>query len=725
MKKIVLKFAKICLIFLALCFGGFLILDRLFPLNLEMLNKPKSQILLDRNDKIINMKIAKDDIWRFYANSDEIPQNLKQSVLFFEDRYFYSHFGVNFFSLLRAFAYNFTQNSTQRLGGSTITMQVARMMNPKERTYANKIIEIFNAFQLEFHYTKDEILTMYFNLAPYGGNIEGVKTAAYFYFGKNLNELSIAQSALLSVIPKNPNKNRLDRISNVNKLKNRLITELYKGKIIDENQKIRAINEPFENTRLAYANNAVHYANLAFTNGVKKANLDLQIQTSLENFLKNEIENLKSKSVANGAAVLIDNEKMQVIAYAGSHDLNAKFGQNDGVKSSKNVGSTLKPFIYAKALEMGIITPKTKLVDTELYFSNYTPKNYDEKFYGIITATDALGFSLNVPAVKLNSILGKNSLFYTLQKANLTDFDEAYYGAGIALGGISLSLLDLTHLYSVFAKNGRLKPLEVAGRIIGKNEQILTPQSAYLVTKMLENAPRSYLNSVWKNTENKPNLMFKTGTSAGAKDLYTVALTPKFTLGVWLGNFDGSKTSDLSGGVSAARVAFNMFDYLDKNYEISNFIPPQGIQKRKICTDFYYENSCKDEKEDFIIESIDRNLSCEIYKNEELFYLLRNNFLDTKELENGRCGAKFKSLKPILNDIDKKKFPALTDGKINLKIHCTAIFGDEIFVAFDENDYIKMQNSKPFFKEFSIGQHSVKCLDSYSNLTRANFEITE
>ena len=122
------------------------------------------------------MKIAKDDIWRFYANSDEIPQNLKQSVLFFEDRHFYNHFGVNFFSLLRAFAYNFTQNSTQRLGGSTITMQVARMMNPKERTYANKIIEIFNAFQLEFHYTKDEILTMYFNLAPYGGNIEGVKT---------------------------------------------------------------------------------------------------------------------------------------------------------------------------------------------------------------------------------------------------------------------------------------------------------------------------------------------------------------------------------------------------------------------------------------------------------------------------------------------------------------------------------------------------------------------
>ena len=173
-------------------------------------------------------------------------------------------------------------------------------------------------------------------------------------------------------------------------------------------------------------NFAPHYANLAFSNGISKSNLNLEIQTALENFLKNEIANLKSKSVTNGSAVLIDNEKMAVIAYAGSHDLGAKFGQNDGVKSSKNVGSTLKPFIYAKALEMGIITPLTNLVDTQLYFNNYTPKNYDENFYGIVSATDALGFSLNIPAVKLNSILGKNSLFHTLQKVNLTEFESEF-----------------------------------------------------------------------------------------------------------------------------------------------------------------------------------------------------------------------------------------------------------------------------------------------------------
>ncbi|MBP5779585.1 MAG: penicillin-binding protein 1C [Campylobacter sp.] len=723
MKKTAVKICKFCMAFLLICFCAFLLLDRLFPLNLAMLNKPVSQILYDEKGKIISMKISNDEIWRFHAQTSEIPQNLKQSVLFFEDRHFYRHFGVNFFSLFRAFAYNFTHNSTQRLGASTITMQVARMMNPKERTYANKIIEIFNAFQLEFHYTKDEILTMYFNLAPYGGNIEGVKTASYFYFGKNLNELSIAQSALLSVIPKNPNKNRLDKISNIKTLKNRLVNELFMGGVINENEKERALNEPFSNQRLSYANYAPHYANLAFINGVKKANLNLEIQSNLENFIKNEILNLKSKSVANGSAVLIDNEKMAVVAYIGSHDFNAKFGQNDGVKTPKNVGSTLKPFIYAKALETGIITPLTKLVDTQLYFHNYTPKNYDDNFYGIVSATDALGFSLNIPAVKLNSVLGESSLFYLLQKANLTQFSPEFYGAGIALGGISLSLLDLTHLYTAFAKDGRLLPLEVAGHIIDKNEQILSPQSAYITAIMLENAPRSYLNSVWKNTENKPNLLFKTGTSAGARDLYTIAVTPKFTLGIWLGNFDGSKTNDLSGGVSAAKIAFNMFDYLDKNYEIAKFNAPKGVEAKKICTDFYYETECKNEREDLVISGVDRNLSCEIYKNEELFYLLQNNFLDTKELENGRCGAKFKSLPPILNDLDKKKFQSQNSEKINLKIHCTAIFGDEIFISFDDGNYTQVPNSTPFFKEFNIGKHSIKCLDNYSNLTIANFEV--
>ena len=898
-----LKFTLKIALFCAFAFTLFLILDALYPLNLDMLNKQKSRILYDRNGEILNMQISDDQIWRFYAAADEIPPRLKQSAIYFEDRYFYYHFGVNPASILRAATYNFTQNFTkksegnvERVGASTITMQVARMMRPKQRSYKNKIIEIFNAFQLEWHFSKDEILGMYFNLAPYGGNIEGVKTAAYFYFKKDLRELSNAQIALLSVIPKNPNKNRLDRRSNINALKNRLISQLREGGVISQSEYERALAEPFSPRRYAAPNYAPHYALLAFSNykmqnftakddvnftqnlkqggtpgatseqassstrratagaesnfsdaasaetnfttaakvgtnlssvantqaGVdskemnsKEANfktnapeslnlsertrlnlnerqdtahppqnpqadanssgrssanfsaqtnsvsdasaqtdfassdanaqtdstsgakiqtnsvsgaksransdlnaktrensanskagaqskeqtalaqelarlnegkiyssLDLKIQIALEGFLKSEILSLRDKGVRNGAAVLIDNESMRVIAYVGSHDFSANEGQNDGVRSQKNVGSTLKPFIYAKALEHGLITPSKKLIDAPITFAGYVPRNYNQGFLGAVSATDALSLSLNIPAVKLNLMLGDDGLYEMLSNVHLAEFSKDYYGAGIALGSISMSLMDLSRLYSAFANGGKLRKLEIAGVKVGDDAKILTPQSAYIVTQMLRNAPRSYLGSVWQNTLNAPPLMFKTGTSADARDLYTVALTPKFTLGVWLGNFDGSKTRDLSGGVSAAKVAFNMFAFLDKSGMLgeAEFARPAGVSFRRVCTDAYREKECAQSAEDLTIDGVEPNEECEIYGTSELFYLLKHGLVDPQKVRAGRCAAKFAAVKPVLNDINAKTYETGADGFLRLKVQCTAVFGQNVYL---------------------------------------------
>lgn len=1020
-----LKFTLKIALFCAFAFALFLILDALYPLNLDMLNKQKSRILYDRNGEILNMQISDDQIWRFYAAADEIPPRLKQSAIYFEDRYFYYHFGVNPASILRAATYNFTQNFTkksegnvERVGASTITMQVARMMRPKQRSYKNKIIEIFNAFQLEWHFSKDEILGMYFNLAPYGGNIEGVKTAAYFYFKKDLRELSNAQIALLSVIPKNPNKNRLDRRSNINALKNRLISQLREGGVISQSEYERALAEPFSPRRYAAPNYAPHYALLAFNNykmqnftakddvnftqnleqvgapgattgqassstrrtaagaesnftaaasaetnftavakvgtnlssvantqagvdlkemnpkeadfktnapkslnlggrtslnlneheGVesqadakpngpknvkpnerKSANLDerrdfidaahpsqnsqslnlneqrgaarlpqnpqadtnsnksqteyslqnpnadmnlnkrqnaigaahphqdpqnsqklnlnnwqdtahlpqnlqtdassserpnvnfsaqinsasdvsmqtdfassnanaqtdstsdakmqtasaasaesransasdtkaqinsdlnakawgnsagfeasaqsmkqtalaqelarlnegkiyssldLKTQIALEGFLKSEILSLRDKGVRNGAAVLIDNESMRVIAYVGSHDFSANEGQNDGVRSQKNVGSTLKPFIYAKALERGLITPSKKLIDAPITFAGYVPRNYNQGFLGAVSATDALSLSLNIPAVKLNLMLGDDGLYEMLSNVHLAEFSKDYYGAGIALGSISMSLIDLSRLYSAFANGGKLRKLEIAGAKIGDDAKILTPQSAYIVTQMLRNAPRSYLGSVWQNTLNAPPLMFKTGTSADARDLYTVALTPKFTLGVWLGNFDGSKTRDLSGGVSAAKVAFNMFAFLDKSSILgeAEFARPAGVSLRRVCTDAYREKECAQSADDLTIDGVEPNEECEIYGTSELFYLLKHGLVDPQKVRAGRCAAKFAAVKPVLNDINAKTYETGADGTLRLKVQCTAVFGERVYI---------------------------------------------
>ena len=1016
-----LKFTLKIALFCAFAFALFLILDALYPLNLDMLNKQKSRILYDRNGEILNMQISDDQIWRFYASADEIPPRLKQSAIYFEDRYFYYHFGVNPASILRAATYNFTQNFTkksegnvERVGASTITMQVARMMRPKQRSYKNKIIEIFNAFQLEWHFSKDEILGMYFNLAPYGGNIEGVKTAAYFYFKKDLRELSNAQIALLSVIPKNPNKNRLDRRSNINALKNRLISQLREGGVISQSEYERAIAEPFSPRRYAAPNYAPHYALLAFSNykmqnftakddvnftqnleqggtpgatagqassaarraaaeaelnfsdaasaessftaltraapnlsgsvsaqagadlkeadyktetteslnlsertslnlneregaksqaGVKPnepksvkpnkrksvnlderrdlidaahpsqnsqdlnlneqrgaerlpqnfiadansnkrqteyppqnssadinlnkrqnvvgtahppqnpqadansserssvnfsvqtdfvsdaraqtdfassdanaqtdstpgakiqtnsisgaksrensasdtkaqlnsdlnaktqensanskagakskeqtaleqelarlnegkiySSLDLKTQIALEGFLKSEILSLRDKGVRNGAAVLIDNESMRVIAYVGSHDFSANEGQNDGVRSQKNVGSTLKPFIYAKALEHGLITPSKKLIDAPITFAGYVPRNYNQGFLGAVSATDALSLSLNIPAVKLNLMLGDDGLYEMLSGVHLVEFSKDYYGAGIALGSISMSLMDLARLYSAFANGGKLRKLEIAGAKIGDDAKILTPQSAYIVTQMLRNAPRSYLGSVWQNTLNAPPLMFKTGTSADARDLYTVALTPKFTLGVWLGNFDGSKTRDLSGGVSAAKVAFNMFAFLDKSGMLGEveFARPAGVSLRRVCTDAYREKECAQSAEDLTIDGIEPNEECEIYGTSELFYLLKHGLLDPRKVRTGRCAAKFAAVKPVLNDINAKTYETGEDGTLRLKVQCTAVFGERVYIRLSggSREFIAL-NSTAFTGENS------------------------
>lgn len=1010
-----LKFTLKIALFCAFAFALFLILDALYPLNLDMLNKQKSRILYDRNGEILNMQISDDQIWRFYAAADEIPPRLKQSAIYFEDRYFYYHFGVNPASILRAATYNFTQNFTkesegnvERVGASTITMQVARMMRPKQRSYKNKIIEIFNAFQLEWHFSKDEILGMYFNLAPYGGNIEGVKTAAYFYFKKDLRELSNAQIALLSVIPKNPNKNRLDRRSNINALKNRLISQLREGGVISQSEYERALAEPFSPRRYAAPNYAPHYALLAFsnykmqnftvkddvnftqnleqggapgatseqassaarraaaeaesnfsdaasaesgftvaakvelnlsnaaeaqtgvdlkeinskeadfkTNAPKNLNLggtslnlneregaesqtdakpnesksvkpnereganlderrdfidaahspqntqslnlneqrdaarlpqnfqadansserprvnfiaqinsvsdvsmqtdfassnanaqtdstsdakmqtasaasaesqansapnakvpqnfalaararansdpnaktqensanskggaqskeqtararefarlnegkiysslDLKTQIALEGFLKSEILSLRDKGVRNGAAVLIDNESMSVIAYVGSHDFSANEGQNDGVRSQKNVGSTLKPFIYAKALQHGLITPSKKLIDAPIIFAGYVPRNYNQGFMGAVSATDALSLSLNIPAVKLNLMLEGDGLYEMLSNVHLAEFSKDYYGAGIALGSISMSLMDLTRLYSAFANGGKLRKLEIAGVKIGDDAKILTPQSAYIVTQMLRNAPRSYLGSVWQNTLNAPPLMFKTGTSADARDLYTVALTPKFTLGVWLGNFDGSKTRDLSGGVSAAKVAFNMFAFLDKSGMLGEveFARPAGVSLRRVCTDAYREKECAQSADDLTIDGVEPNEECEIYGTSELFYLLKHGLLDPQKVRTGRCAAKFSAVKPVLNDINAKTYETGEDGTLRLKVQCTAVFGERVYIRLSggSREFIAL-NSTAFTGENSADLDSKHSSAAQQDNLKQNF----
>lgn len=720
MKKF--KFLKFLALSLALMVAIFLILDQIYPLNLDALKKDEAKILLDKNGEIINMKLSSDGIWRFHEQS--FPNSLKQCVVLFEDRYFYYHFGVNFASIFRAFFHNL--KSDNRIGASTITMQVARMLEPSDRSYKNKIREIFRAFQLELHFSKDEILNLYLNLAPYGGNIEGAKAASFFYFGKELNELSYAQAALLSTIPKNPNKNRLDRVSNINALKNRVIKMLYKANLIDLSAFKRAQAEPFKNVRIRAVVNAGDYANVAFKNQISKASLDLNLQKDMLKILKDAMFSLKAKNANNAAAVVIDNKKMSVVAFIGSHDEHARDGKNSALNMKRNTGSTLKPFIYSLALDSGLITPNLQLIDTQIYLNEYVPKNFSNDFLGLVSAKDALNFSLNIPVINLDLKLKDNSLYELLEKVNLVDENKEFYGSSIVLGSAEMSLIDLAHLYTIYANGGVYRPLEFAGKNYkneDKNITLISPQSAYLTAKMMSEASRSYLKNAWQYAQNTPKIAFKTGTSANSRDLYAIGVDEDYTIAVWVGNFNSEKTDKLTGLNDVSKIVFDMFKLIAQKRNLSFMSEPEGIEKVPTCLDAFSYETCKKTALDDRIVGVKLQDKCESLRGEELEFLIKNGFLDKDEVKNSPCAEVFKDKKPVFAyPYDGEEI--VTDENVTqIMLKCYAFLGDEIYLKVDDLNFSKIENASEKRLDLTLGEHTLKCLDQNSNQSEIRIKL--
>ena len=720
MKKF--KFLKFLALFLALMVAIFLILDQIYPLNLDALKKDEAKILLDKNGEIINMKLSSDGIWRFHEQS--FPNSLKQCVILFEDRYFYYHFGVNFASIFRAFFHNLRSDNC--IGASTITMQVARMLEPSDRSYKNKIREIFRAFQLEIHFSKDEILNLYLNLAPYGGNIEGAKAASFFYFGKELNELSYAQAALLSTIPKNPNKNRLDRVSNINALKNRVIKMLYKANLIDLSAFKRAQAEPFKNVRIRAVVNASDYANVAFKNQISKASLDLNLQKDMLKILKDAMFSLKAKNANNAAAVVIDNKKMSVVAFIGSHDEHARDGKNSALNMKRNTGSTLKPFIYSLALDSGLITPNSQLIDTQIYINEYVPKNFSNDFLGLVSAKDALNFSLNIPVINLDLKLKDNSLYELLEKVNLVDENKEFYGSSIVLGSAEMSLIDLAHLYTIYANGGVYRPLEFAGKSYkneDKNITLISPQSAYLTAKMMSEASRSYLKNAWQYAQNTPKIAFKTGTSANSRDLYAIGVDEDYTVAVWVGNFNAEKTDKLTGLNDVSKIVFDMFKLIAQKRNLSFMSEPEGIEKVPTCLDAFSFETCKKTALDDRIVGVKLQDKCESLRGEELEFLIKNDFLDKNEVKNSPCAEVFKDKKPVFAyPYDGEEI--VTDENVTqIMLKCYAFLGDEIYLKVDDLNFSKIENASEKRLDLTLGEHTLKCLDQNSNQSEITIKL--
>jgi len=568
---------------------SFLILDFLFPFQP---NVQYSTQILAKDGTVIHAFLSKDDKWRLYTNSKEITPLLRKTLIYKEDQYFYFHPGINPFAIGRATIRNiFTGRRTS--GASTITMQVVRLLDPKRRTYVNKIAEAFRAVQLELHFSKDEILQLYLNLVPYGGNIEGIKAASLLYFGKPPELLSLAEITALTIVPNRPSSLRPGTRNDELKLaRNVWLNRFQKEELFENNIINDALNEPLFVKRLRSPQLAPHLSlrlQKDFPNQpVIQSALKIQLQLQIEEQVKNYINRLQTNNIHNAAVMVVNNETMEVEAYVGSADFNNPYdgGQVDGIRAIRSPGSTLKPLLYATAFDKGIITPKTVLNDVPGNFAGYEPENFDQHFNGPVTIEFALANSLNIPAVKTLKEVSTPTLIGQLKKTGFQTIkkQEKDLGLSMILGGCGVTLEELTRLFAAFANEGNFRSLNyTTEKVNKKGTAIVSKEASYLLTNILTQVTRPDLPSNFDNTYHLPRIAWKTGTSYGKRDAWSIGYNKRYTVGVWVGNFSGEGVPELSGANTATPLLFSIFNALDYNSPKGWYAIPPNVTLRKVC----------------------------------------------------------------------------------------------------------------------------------------------
>ncbi len=598
----------------------FVVLDLLFPLPKQ---KEFSKEIHAKDGTLLTAYLTSDDKWRLRTELDEVSPDLLKAIIKKEDSWFYWHLGINPVSVVRAFYRNLTTGETQ-LGASTITMQVARMLKPKKRTYINKIVEMFRALQLEINYSKEEILELYLSLLPYGGNIEGVKSASYIYFNRPPGKLSLSQSIMLAVIPNDPNSLRLDKPNEkIIDKRNFWINRFKNEKIFSSSDLKDALDEPVEKSRFEIPVVAPHfsyYVKNNFQGDLINTTLDLSIQQTTENILLRNVRKVFYKGITNGAVMVIDNKNSSVVAYCGSADFNdaGSFGQVNGITAIRSPGSTLKAALYAYAFDEGNLTPQMKFADIPTDFHGYQPENYDLKFYGNVSTDFALVNSLNIPAVKLLEQTGLNNFISFLEGAGFSQIQKQKNKLGLSmiLGGCGTNLQELTRLFTSFSREGKLYPLNFISIENEKDgKQIFSEASSYLVAKILSGINRSDIADL-SNYSKLPKFAWKTGTSYGKRDAWAIGFNPNYTIGVWMGNFNGVGSPNLSGAEVAVPLLFDLFNAIDYDSDVKWFETPEELITRKVCSEsgLIPTQYCSNTIYDFAIKDKSHNEVCNIHK---------------------------------------------------------------------------------------------------------------
>ena len=567
-----------------LCILAFLVTGYIFCLPRHLFHVPYSTVVTDRNEELLGARIASDGQWRFPPRNTT-PEKIKECLITFEDKHFYHHWGVNPFAIGRAFYQN-VKNKRIVSGGSTLTMQTIRLARNESRTFREKLIEMIWATRLEFRASKEEILSMYISHAPFGGNVVGLDAAAWRYFGHSADDLSWAESAMLAVLPNAPamihlskgRKTLLDK-------RNRLLKQLLEKKTIDSSTYELAISEPLPDEPHPLPQIAPYLVSRFYQerNGeYSRSTINKGIQTQVEDLAERWSNEFGRSDIRNLAILVIDIPSNQVVAYCGNVHFDRKQGGNqvDVIQAPRSTGSILKPFLYYAMLQEGSLLPDMLLLDVPVNINGFTPQNFSMQFEGAVPASEALARSLNIPAVTMLQRYGVPKFHSFLQQVGLKTINRSssHYGLSLILGGAEATLWDVTNAYAMMGRSLLQLPQRSCSLLlptsrITESTDPFQPGAVWQTFDALKEVNRPE-EIDWKSIPSMQTIAWKTGTSYGFRDAWAVGVTPRYAVGVWVGNATGEGKPGLVGAQTAGPVLFDIFNLLPSS---SWFTRPAGI----------------------------------------------------------------------------------------------------------------------------------------------------
>ena len=581
---------------LVLPWAAYRILSWVFPSRpgrlVELRSARISTVVLDRTGEPLRVFLGKDDSRLFWVRLEDINPRVIQATVAVEDERFFQHAGVDPVAVGRACLSNLSSGRVVS-GASTVTMQIMRMAGRRPRTVWSKMIEAFRALQLEERLSKNEILELYLNLAPYGGNLVGVEAASLRYFGKHACDLTLDESALLAGLPQSPARLRPDRHAHRARVRrDHVLRRMRTCGYVGEEELAVARSRPVRLTRCGSAFEAPHFTRMVRNRrpgeAALRTTLDRAVQAAAEAALRERVGRLRGAGISNGAVVVIENETAAVRALVGSCDFFSEddAGQVNGALAARSPGSTLKPFTYALAFEDGMITPASVLADVPLSVSGYEPENYDRRFRGPVSVREALTLSLNVPAVRLLRRVGQARVYRLLKSLGISTLSKppGHYGLSLVLGSAEANLLELTNAYAALARLGIYRAYRLLEtEPMERGRRALSKAAAYLTADVLKDTKRLNGRGLWRSAKGQIRMAWKTGTSWGHRDAWTIAYTPEYTVGVWLGNFDGAPGRGLVGRDAAAPVAARIMEQLYATRAPTWYARPDSVCERKVC----------------------------------------------------------------------------------------------------------------------------------------------